>query len=58
MLTTISKSSDTVVFIVTASSSITISVTRIGFIAMPISTATACGLSIGNKVEKEIVMQK
>ena len=35
-----------------------LSVTRIGLIAIPISVATACGLSIGNKVIYEIVRQK
>ena len=57
-LTTILKSFDTIVVIVTTSASITLSVTGIGLIAIPISTATACGLSITNKVLYEIVMQK
>ena len=35
-----------------------LSVTGIGLIAIPISTATACGLSITNKVLYEVVMQK
>ena len=34
------------------------SVTGIELIATPISTATSCGLSIGNKVIYEIIMQK
>ena len=41
-------------FTATTSSSITLSLAGIGFIALPISTATACGLSIGNKVFYEI----
>ena len=49
-LTTVLKSFDTFVIIATTSSSITLSLTGIGLIAMPIWTATACGLSIGNKV--------
>ena len=57
-LTTILKSSDTIVIIGTTSSSITLSLTGIGLIVIPTSTATACGLSIGNKVIFEIVMQK
>ena len=57
-LTTILKSFDTIVVIATTSASITLSVTGIGLIAIPISTATACGLSITNKVLYEIVMQK
>ena len=46
-LTTILKTSDTFAIIATTSSSITLSFTGIGSIAIPISTATACGLSIG-----------
>ena len=46
-LTTILKPLDTFVIIAT-SSSLTLSLTGIGLIAIPISTATACGLSIGN----------
>ena len=44
------KSVDTFVIIATTWSSITLSVTGIGLIVIPISPATACGLSIGNKV--------
>ena len=57
-LTKIHKSFDTIVIIATTSSSITLSVTGIGLIVIPISTATACGLSITNKVLYEVVMQK
>ena len=57
-LTTILKSFDTIVIIATTSTSITLSVTGIGLIAIPISTATACGLSITNKIFYEKVMQK
>ena len=57
-ITTILKSFHTIAIIARTSSSITLSVTGIGLIAIPISTATACGLSITNKVLYEIVMQK
>ena len=57
-ITTILKSFDTFVFIATTSSSITLSLTGIGLIAIPISTATTCGLSIGNKVLYEIIINK
>ena len=57
-LTTILKSFDTFVIIATTSSSTTLSLTGIGLIAIPISTATACGLSIGNKVLYEIIINK
>ena len=58
LLNTILKSFDTIVIIATTSTSISLSVTDIGLIAIPISTATACGLSITNKVLYEIVIQK
>ena len=58
MLTTILKSFDTIVNIATTSTSITLSVTGIGLKAITISTATAYGLTTGNKVKDEIVMQK
>ena len=57
-LTTKLKSIDTLVTNATTSSSISLSLTRIGLIAIPISTATACGLSIGNKVIYEIIINK
>ena len=53
-LTTILKSFDTFVIIATTSSSNTLSLTGFGLTAVPISTATACGLSIGSKVKYEI----
>ena len=57
-LTTILKSFDTFVKVATTSSSITSSLTAIGLIAIPISTARASGLSIGNKVLYEIIINK
>ena len=57
MLITILKSIDTVVIIASTLSSITFSFTAIGLIVIPISTATARGLSIGNKVLYEVVVQ-
>ena len=47
---TILKPFDTFVIIATTSSSSTLSLRGIGLIAIPISTATASGLSSGNKV--------
>ena len=57
-ITTILKSLDRFVIIATSSSSITLSLTGISLIAIPISTATACGLPIGNKVIFEIIINK
>ena len=58
MITTILKSFDTFVNIASTSSCITLSLTGIGSIVIPISTATACGLSIGSKVIYEIIINK
>ena len=55
---TILKSFDTFVIIATTSSSITLSLTGIGLIVIAISTASACALSIGNKVIYEKIINK
>ena len=52
------KSSDTFVIIATTTNSITLSLTGNGLKAIPISTATACRLSIGKKVTYEIFINK
>ena len=57
-LTTILKSFDLFVFIATTSSSITLSFTGIGFLALAVLTATVCGLSIGNNVIYEVIKNK
>ena len=48
---------DTIVIIATTSRSFASYVTSIGFIAIKISIARACGLSIGEKVRYERDMQ-
>ena len=58
MLTTSMKSFNNVVIFARKSSSISLSVTGTWLIGITISAATACGLSIGNKVTFGIVMQK
>ena len=55
-MTTILKLFDTFVNIATTSSSVSFSLTGVSLIAKPISTATACGLSISNKVIYEIII--
>ena len=57
-LSTILKSSDTSVIIATTSNSLTLSLTGIGLVAIPISVATKCGLLIGNKVKDEVIVNK
>ena len=56
MVTKIIKSFDTFVIIATTSSSITLSLTGMGLIAIPISSGIACGLTISNKVIYEKVL--
>ena len=58
MLTTIVKSLDTFVVIATTSSSVTLSVTRIGSIVTPISTGVPCGLTFCKKLIYKIIVQK
>ena len=58
MLTTILKAIDTLVINATTSSSITLSLTSIGLLVIPISVGIACGLISNNKVIYEIAMQK
>ena len=58
MLTTMLNSIDTFVYIATTTSSITLSLKKIGLRSTPFSAAAACGLSIGNKIIFEIDMQK
>ena len=57
-ITTIIKLFDTFVIIVTTSISITLSPTWICLIAISIPTATACCLLIGNKLWKELILNK
>ena len=58
MITTLLKSFDTFVIKATTLSSITLSLTGIGLIVIPISTASACALSIGNEIICEIFLNK
>ena len=57
-ITTILKSIDTIVISATTSNSSTLFLTGIGLIVIPISTTWSCGLSIGNKVLFEIIINK
>ena len=58
MLTTILKPFDTLVILVSTSSSITLSFTGIGLIVIPILTGIACGLESSKNVILKIVVQK
>ena len=57
-LKTILESVDSIVIIGATSTSITLSVTGIGLIVLPISAGIACGLSLSNKVLHKLIINK
>ena len=57
-LNTVLESLDSIVIIAATGTSITLSVTGIGLIAVPISASVACGLSLGNKVLHKLIINK
>ena len=57
-LNTILESVDSIVIIATTSTSITLSVTGVGLIILPISTGIACGLSLSIKVLLKLIINK
>ena len=57
-LNTILESVDTIVIIGATSTSITLSITAIGLIILPISDGIACTLSLGYKVIHKLIMSK
>ena len=58
ILNTILESVDSVVIIAATSASITLSITGIGLIILPISAGIACTLSLGNKVLHKLIINK
>ena len=57
-LNTVLESVDSIVIIVATSTSITLSVTGIGLIVLPISAGIACALSLGNKILHKLIIIK
>ena len=57
-LNTVLESVDNIVIIAATSTSITLSVTGVGLIILPISAGIACTLSIGNKVLHKLFINK
>ena len=57
-LNTVLESVDSIVIIAATSTSITLSVTGIGSIVLPISAGIACFLSLGNKILHKIIINK
>ena len=57
-LNTIFESVDSIVIIAATSTSITLSITGIGLIILPISAGIACALSLGNKILHKLIINK
>ena len=57
-LNTILESVDSIVIIAATSTSITLSVTGVGLIILPISAGIACSLSLGNKILHKLIINK
>ena len=57
-LNTVLESVDSIVIIAATSTSITLSITGIGLIILPISAGIACTLSLGNKVLHNLIINK
>ena len=57
-MNTVLDSVDSIVIIAATSTSITLSITGIGLIILPISAGIACGLSLGNKVLHKLIINK
>ena len=57
-LNTLLESVDSIVIIAATSTSITLSITGIGLIILPISAGIACTLSLGNKVLHKLIINK
>ena len=57
-LNTVLESIDSIVIIAATSTSITLSITGIGLIVLPISAGIACTLSLGNKILHKLIINK
>ena len=57
-LNTVIESLDSIVIIGATSTSITLSVTGVGLIILPISAGVACALSLGNKILHKLIINK
>ena len=57
-VSTVLESVDSIVIIAATSTSITLSITGVGLIILPISAGIASGLSLGNKILHKLVISK
>ena len=58
ILNTVLESVDSIVIIAATSTSITLSITGIGLIILPISAGIACAVSLGNKILHKIIINR
>ena len=57
-MNTVIESVDSIVIIAATSTSITLSVSGVGLIILPISAGIACTLSLGNKIIHKLIINK
>ena len=57
-LNTVLESVDSIVIIAASSTSISLSITGIGLIILPISAGIACALSLSNKILHKLILNK
>ena len=57
-INTVLESVHSIVIVGATSTSITLSITGIGLIILPLSTGIACGLSLGNKLLHKLIINK
>ena len=57
-LNTVLESIDSIVIITSTSTSITLSVSGIGLIVLPVAAGIACSLSLGNKILHRLIINK
>ena len=57
-LNTVLESVDSIVILAATSTSITLSITGIGLIVLPMSAGVACAISLGNKILHKLIINK
>ena len=57
-LNTILESADSIVIIGATSTSVSLSITGVGLVILPISAGVACALSLGNKILHKLIINK
>ena len=57
-LNTVLESIDSIVIIAATSTSISLSITGVGLVVLPVAAGVACGLSLGNKILHKLILNK